>query len=71
MAEVDWQNMYKVALLECDPTTLQTRIDAARDAIRQHLTVHHESLSKRECDDLDSALHILRLLGKEFVSGMK
>jgi hypothetical protein len=70
MSEVDWQNAYKVALLECDPAMLQDRIDAARNAIRQRLTVHREALSKREFDDMENALRILRFLVRETVSSM-
>jgi len=62
MAEVGWQDMYKIAVLESDPSLLQERIDSARDAIHQHLTLHRHALSKRESDDLNNGLRILMLL---------
>lgn len=65
MADVYWQNTYKIALFEDDSAMLRKRIDAALQAIRQHLTLNRGALSEREYDDLDNALHILRLLGKE------
>jgi hypothetical protein len=71
MAEVDWQDIYKIAVLESDPSLLQERIDSARDAIHQHLTLHRHALSKRESDDLNNALRILMLLGRGSISAMK
>lgn len=71
MAEVNWQDTYKVAVLENDPRLLHERIDSARDAIHQHLTLHSHTLGKRESDDLNNALRILMLLKREGISVMK
>ena len=71
MAEVDWQDMYKIAVLESDPSLLQERIDSPRDAIHYQLTLHRHALSKRESDDLNNALRILMLLRGEGISVMR
>jgi hypothetical protein len=64
MAESDWQELYKAALLELDPTLLPKRIDAARRAMHNRLTNEGESLSKREFEDIQAALRILTFLLK-------
>ena len=68
MVEVNWQDMYKIAVLESDPRLLQERIDSARDAIHRHLALHPQALSKRESDDLNNALRILMLLRRGVLS---
>ena len=65
MPHVTWQNVYKDALMEVDPLKLPERIEAARKAIHQRITENRQPLTKREFEDIDSALQILRLLMKE------
>ena len=65
MPHVTWQNVYKDALMEVDPLKLPERIEAARKAINQRITGNRQPLTKRDFEDIDSALQILRLLMKE------
>jgi hypothetical protein len=51
--------------MEVDPLKLPERIEAARKAINQRITGNRQPLTKREFEDIDSALQILRLLMKE------
>ena len=65
MPHIAWRNVYKDALMEVDPLKLPERIEAAREAIHQRITENRQPLTKREFEDIDSALQILRLLMKE------
>ena len=65
MPHIAWRNVYKDALMEVDPLKLPERIEAARKAINQRITGNRQPLTKREFEDIDSALQILRLLMKE------
>jgi hypothetical protein len=65
MPHIAWRNVYKDALMEVDPLKLPERIEAARKAIHQRITENRQPLTKREFEDIDSALQILRLLMKE------
>lgn len=65
MPHTTWRDAYKDALMELDPMKLPQRIEAARKAIHDHITENRESLSKREFDDIDGALRILRFLMRE------
>jgi len=57
--------VYKEALMEVDPIKLPKRIEIARQAIRDRIAESREPLSKREFDDIDGALRILRFLTRE------
>jgi len=65
MPHIAWRNVYKDALMEVDPLKLPERIEAARKAIHRRITENRQPLTKREFEDIDSALQILRLLMKE------
>jgi hypothetical protein len=53
----NWRSLYSVALSEADLKKLPTRIEAARQAIRQRLEEINDD--DRERDQLDRALHAL------------
>jgi len=57
MPEVDWQMLYRAALSESDPRRLYSRIEAARQAIRDRLEQLDSSGDTREREQLDRALH--------------
>ncbi len=65
MPHIAWRDVYKEALMEVDPIKLPKRIETARQAIRDRIAESREPLSKRESDDIDSALRILRFLTRE------
>ncbi len=65
MDESNWQELYKAALLEPDVAKLSARIDAAQTAIRARLMRDRDVLSKRELEDIENALRILRFLRNE------
>jgi hypothetical protein len=65
MPHITWRAVYKDALMEVDPLKLPERIEAARTAIRERITENRQPLSKREFEDIYSALEILRFLMKE------
>lgn len=65
MSDTPWRNVYKEALLEVDSTKLPERLEAAQKAIRDRLIENHEPLSKREFEDIDGALRIIRFLKRE------
>jgi len=60
-----WRNVYREALLEENPTMVPRRVDAASKAIQDRLAENCQPLSKREFDDIDGALKILRFLTKQ------
>ena len=62
MTDTPWRDVYKEALLELDPIKLPERVEAAQQAIRKRLAENREPLSRREFDDIDGALRILRFL---------
>jgi hypothetical protein len=62
MTQSEWQELYKAALLEFDPMLLPMRVHAARNAIHIRLTEERQPLSKREFEDIQSALRILGFL---------
>lgn len=65
MTQSEWQDLYKAALLELDPAFLPKRIDAARNAIHNRLRNESESISKRELEEIESALRMLSYLLKQ------
>ena len=65
MPHIAWRDVYKEALMEVDPIKLPKRIETARQAIRDRIAESREPLSKREFDDIDGALRILRFLTRE------
>ena len=65
MPHIAWRDVYKEALMEVDPIKLPKRIEIARQAIRDRIAESREPLSKREFDDIDGALRILRFLTRE------
>src|SRR5436190_6274407 len=60
-----WRNVYREALLEENPIMVPRRVDAASKAIQDRLAENCQPLSKREFDDIDGALKILRFLTKQ------
>lgn len=58
MPEVNWRELYRVALLELDPILLQVRVKAAEDAINARLA--HVQIPRDERTDIDAALSALR-----------
>ena len=65
MTEARWKELYKNAVLERDPVKRSQQIETAHQAIHERITRPDEPLSKREFDDIESALKILRLLSRE------
>ena len=59
MLDPTWQELYKAALFESDPTKLYSRIEAARQAIRQRLEQIEDSGDTRQRQQLDDALYAL------------
>ena len=59
MPDPTWQALYRAALVEPDPIRLNSRIDAARLAIRQRLEQIVDSRDTRERQQLDNALYAL------------
>ena len=62
MLEPTWQALYRAALAEPDPIRLNSRIEAARRAIRQGLEQIEDSGDTRERQQLNDALHALLTL---------
>jgi hypothetical protein len=60
MPEVDWQELYRAAILELDPALLQIRLKAAEDAINARLG--GPQISREERRDIDAALSALHRL---------
>ena len=58
MPEVDWQELYRAAILELDPALLQIRLKAAEAAINARLG--GPQISREERRDIDAALSALR-----------
>ena len=54
-----WRALYTAALAESDPSKLNGRIEAARQAIRRRLEEIEGTENSRERDQLDTALHAL------------
>ena len=65
MTRSEWQDLYKAALLELDPNLLPNRIDVARNAIHSRLKDEHESITKAELEEIESALRMLSYLLKQ------
>lgn len=63
-AEKRWLVLYKMAVLEADPTKLETRVSQAQHAIRERaLELWYADTSETaERRELQTALHFLRLL---------
>jgi hypothetical protein len=60
MPELNWQALYKAALTETDPNKLNSRIEAARQAIDKRLErIAEGEGNTREREQLDRALHAL------------
>jgi hypothetical protein len=59
-----WQDLYSAAMLELDRTALQSRIEAARAAIRQAMTHNSETGAGTAADmqAMTDALHNLETL---------
>ena len=62
MLEPTWQALYRAALAEPDPIRLNSRIEAARRAIRQGLEQIEDSGDTRERQQLNDALYALLTL---------
>ena len=62
MPDPTWQALYRAALAEPDPIRLNSRIEAARRAIRQRLEQIEDSRDTRERQQLDDALYALLTL---------
>src|SRR5438552_11426573 len=62
MPDPTWQAFYRAALAERDPIRLNSRIEAARLAIRQRLDQIEDSHDTRERQQLDNALYALSTL---------
>jgi hypothetical protein len=60
MAEVNWRELYKAAVLELDPVLLQVRVKAAEDAISARLA--DVQIPRDEHRDIDDAISALRRL---------
>jgi hypothetical protein len=63
-ANIEWQELYRAALLELCPEELRRRIDAAEKAIQQRILElrQSESSSAQESQALEDALRGLRVL---------
>ena len=57
MNDLDWQNLYRVAMTEPDPAKLSGRIEAARKAIRNRLEDMDDPRDSRERQQLQNALY--------------
>ena len=62
MPDPTWQALYRAALAESDPIRLNSRIEAARRAIRQRLEQIEDSDDTRQRQQLDDALYALLTL---------
>jgi hypothetical protein len=64
MPNLEWQELYKAALLELSPEDLPRRIGEARAAIQQRIAElrQEDSDFAEEARELDDALHGLRVL---------
>ena len=62
MPDPTWQALYRAALAEPDPIRLNSRIEAARRAIRQRLEQIEDSGDTRERQQLDDALYAMLTL---------
>ena len=62
MPDPTWQALYRAALAESDPIRLNSRIEAARRAIRQQLEQIEDSGDTRQRQQLDDALYALSTL---------
>jgi len=62
MLDPKWQALYRAALAEPDPIRLNSRIEAARRAIRQRSEQIEDSRDTRERQQLDDALYALLTL---------
>ena len=62
MPDPTWQALYRAALAESDPIRLNSRIEAARLAIRQRFDQIEDSHDTRERQQLDNALYSLLTL---------
>ena len=65
MSSFDWKVVYQTALFETDPAKIQERIIDAQIAILKRGHKLLESPWCREHQELDDALHFLRLLQNE------
>jgi len=65
MTDNPWRNVYREALLEENPIMVPRRVDAASKAIQDRLAEDRQPLSKREFDDIDGAIRILRFLTRQ------
>jgi hypothetical protein len=59
MPDPTWQALYRAALAEPDSIRLNSRIEAARGAIRQRLEQSEDSGNTRERQQLNDALYAL------------
>jgi len=62
MPDQSWQTLYREALAESDPHTLNRRIDVARRAIHVRLDELEDSRDTRERQQLSNALYALQTL---------
>jgi hypothetical protein len=62
MVDQYWQVLYRAAMTESDPAKLNSRIEAARRAIRSRLEEADDSRDSRERQQLNNALYALETL---------
>jgi|HubBroStandDraft_4_1064222.scaffolds.fasta_scaffold604956_1 hypothetical protein len=62
-----WRELYIAAVLESDPKKLQQYVQAAEEAIRQHLASLPSQIPNQEKLDMRDALFSLRVLRRERV----
>lgn len=63
MVESEWRALYRVAILELDPTRLQARVRAAEDAINARASSARVPVGERK--EMDDALSTLRVLKRK------
>jgi hypothetical protein len=64
MADMQWRDLFKAAILELDPEQLQVRVRAAEDAINGRISSGIQ-VSRTERKAMEDALSTLRVLKRK------